>query len=100
MPKNIIAKFRGTRLIPYDPEAVLSKLDVKLRTLILTGPLSADASPWVSQTLYIAAEAVSQSQLVQKRISNYQKSSLTIILDAVKQLAKNTEIIIYKIILL
>ena len=59
-----MARFRGARLVPYDPEAVLSKLDVKLRTLIPTGPPSADASPWVSQTPYIVTEAVSQSQLV------------------------------------
>jgi len=44
MPKNIIAKFRGARLVPYDLEAVLSKLDIKLWTLILTNPPSADVS--------------------------------------------------------
>ena len=59
MPKNIIAKFCGTGLVPYDPEAVLSKLDIKLRTPTPTSPPSADASPWVFQILYIAAEAIS-----------------------------------------
>jgi hypothetical protein len=29
---NICAGFRGAGLIPYHPEAVLSKLDVKLKT--------------------------------------------------------------------
>ena len=84
MPENIIAGFRSAGLVLYDPEVVLSKLDVKLRTLTPTGPLSTDASPWVLQMLYIAAEAVLQSQLIQKRISNYQGSSLTIIFDTVK----------------
>jgi len=59
MPENIIAKFCDTRLVPYDLEAVLSKLDIKLRTLILTGPFFTDVSLWVSQTLYIMAEAIS-----------------------------------------
>jgi hypothetical protein len=30
--KNIRGAFRGSGLVPYDPEAVISKLDVKLRT--------------------------------------------------------------------
>jgi hypothetical protein len=30
--KNIQGGFRGAGLIPHDPEAVLSKLDVKLKT--------------------------------------------------------------------
>jgi hypothetical protein len=32
--------FRGIGLVPFDPEAVISKLDIKLRTVILTGPPS------------------------------------------------------------
>ena len=95
-----MAGFRSTRLVLYDPEAVLSKLDVKLRMPTLTGPPFADASPWVSQIPHITAEAVSQSQLIQKRISNYQGSSPTIIFDAVKQLAKGTEAITYEMTLL
>jgi len=30
--RNIQGGFAGTGLVPYDPERVLSKLDVKLRT--------------------------------------------------------------------
>src|SRR5436309_10795025 len=47
-PKNIIAKFRGTRLVPYDLEAVLSKLNIKIRILILINPPFTNASLWVS----------------------------------------------------
>src|SRR5436305_15231500 len=47
-PKNIIAKFRGTRLVPYDLEAVLSKLNIKFRILILINPPFTNASLWVS----------------------------------------------------
>jgi hypothetical protein len=31
--ENVCAEFQGARLVPYDPDAVLSKLDVQLRTL-------------------------------------------------------------------
>lgn len=43
--ENIQAGFRGAGLVPYDPQAVLLKLDVKLRTPTPTGPplLTADS---------------------------------------------------------
>jgi hypothetical protein len=99
-PENIIAGFRGTGLVPYDPEAVLSKLDVKLRTPTPTRLPPADASPWVSQTPHTAAEAISQSRLVRNRISTHQGSSPTIMFNAIKQLAKGTEAIAYEMTLL
>jgi hypothetical protein len=43
--QNTQAGFRGAGLIPFDPQAVISKLDVKLRTPIPTRPPSADADP-------------------------------------------------------
>jgi hypothetical protein len=39
--KNIQGGFVGTGLVPYDPERVLSKLDIKLRMLT---PLNSYAS--------------------------------------------------------
>jgi hypothetical protein len=57
--QNTQAGFRGAGLIPFDPQAVISKLDVKLRTPIPTRPPSADADPWVSQTPHNPAEALS-----------------------------------------
>lgn len=30
--ENIYASFRGAGLVPFNPDAVLSKLDIKLRT--------------------------------------------------------------------
>jgi hypothetical protein len=36
--ENICAGFRGARLVPHNPEAVISKLDVVLRTLTLLKP--------------------------------------------------------------
>jgi hypothetical protein len=97
--ENVKAGFRGAGLVPYDPEAVLSKVDVKLRTPTPTGP-PAEGSPWVSQTPHTAAEALSQSQLVRGRIDNHQGSSPTTLFQAVKQLAKGTEAIAYEMTLL
>lgn len=56
--------FRGTGLVPFDPEAVISKLDVKLRTPTPTGPPSAAADAWFSQTPQNPTEAVSQSEYI------------------------------------
>jgi hypothetical protein len=76
-PANARAGFRGAGLVPFDPQAVISKLDVRLRTLTPLRPSSADADPWVSQTPHNLTEALSQSTLVRNRIARYQGSSLT-----------------------
>jgi hypothetical protein len=40
--------FRGIGLVPFDPEAMISKLDIKLRTPTLTSPPSVATDPWFS----------------------------------------------------
>ena len=44
---NIQGGFRGAGLVPFNPEAVLSKLDVRLRT---PTPPTVDDSQWESKT--------------------------------------------------
>jgi len=61
---NIKAGFRGFGLVLYDPQVVLSKLDIKLRTPIPTGSPSLEANPWVSQTPYTLVDAILQSEHV------------------------------------
>jgi hypothetical protein len=63
--------------VPFDPEAVISKFDVRLRTPTPTGPPSTDADPWVSQTPHNPTEALLQSTLVRNRIACHQGSSPT-----------------------
>jgi hypothetical protein len=46
--ENICASFRGAGLVPHDPEAVLSKLDVVLRT---PTPPKPEDTLWESKTL-------------------------------------------------
>jgi hypothetical protein len=73
---------------------------VKLRTPTPTGPPSADADPWVSQTPHNPQEALSQSTLVKSRITRYQGCSPTSIFETVAALAKGTERLAYEMTLL
>ena len=56
---NTKAGFCGAGLIPFDPQAVISKLDVKLRTPTPTGPPLLNADSWVSQTPHNPTDALS-----------------------------------------
>jgi hypothetical protein len=99
-PENVRAGFKGSGLVPFNPEAVISKLDVKLRTPTPTGPPPADADPWVSQTPCNPAEAISQSTFVRNRIAQHQGSSPTTIFSAVMQMATGSERIAHELTLL
>lgn len=84
-PDNIRGGFRGAGLIPYDPEAVISKLNVKLRT---PTPPAEDEAPWSAKTPANRAQMVSQTELIKGKIVRHQDSSLTPITDAVDQFLK------------
>lgn len=87
-PINIKGGFRGAGLVPYDPEAVISKLDIRLRT---PTPLPEESQPWESQTPANTVQFASQGQLISERIVRHQSSSLSPILNAVKQLEKGAQ---------
>ncbi|ESZ98945.1 hypothetical protein SBOR_0603 [Sclerotinia borealis F-4128] len=94
--QNMKAGFQGAGLIPFDPQAVLSKLDIRIHT---PSPLSIPSEPvdsWVSQTPHNPTEAFSQSTLVKSRIYRYQSSSSTSIFETVLVLAKGTERLAHK----
>ena len=86
--ENVLGGFRGAGLIPYSPQAVLSKLDIKLRTPTPPGTPNELPSPWVSKTPQTTNEALSQSTLIKSRIARHHGSSPTPILAAVDQLSK------------
>jgi hypothetical protein len=67
-PENIRAGFRGARLALHDPEVVLSKLDVQLRT---PTPPAPGTVAWQAQTPRNAREIEAQSTLIRNRIQNY-----------------------------
>jgi len=55
--KNIQGGFAGAGLVPYDPERVISKLDIRIRTLTPLASSLRTVLPWVSQTPYNPREA-------------------------------------------
>jgi hypothetical protein len=98
--ENVLGGFRGSGLIPYDPQAVLSKLDVRLRTPTPPGTPDGLQTPWVSKTPKTTSEALSQSTLIKGQIARHQGSSPTPILSAVDQLSKGMQVFSHQVTLL
>jgi DDE superfamily endonuclease len=92
---NIRGGFRGARLLPFDPESVISTLNLKLKTPTPPTSRLSTAQPWISQTPNNLIEASSQSTFIKNRIAYHQNSSPTSIYDAVDQFAKGTSKIIH-----
>jgi hypothetical protein len=86
--RNVKGGFEGAGLVPFDPAAVISKLDVRVRTPTPPGTPDRPPQPWVSKTPQTAAEALSQSTLIKYLVVRHQGSSPTPILSSVDQLAK------------
>jgi hypothetical protein len=97
---NIQGGFSGAGLVPYDPERVLSKLDVQLRTPSPAGSLPDVTDHWVSKTPHNPIEATSQSTLIKNRIANHADSSPTSMLNAVDHFAKGATAIMHEVALL
>lgn len=99
-PDNVRGGFRGAGLVPFDPEKVISQLDVRLMTPTPSNSRPGSAHTWVSKTPNNPTEAFSQSTLIKTRISRHQNSSPTEILRAVDVLAKGTSKIMHKMALM
>ena len=98
--KNILGGFRGLGLLPYNPESVLSKLDMKFKTP--TPPDTSSGLPdlWTLRTLTNTNEAALQSTLLTDRISRHRGSSPTSIIEGIHYLAKGTTIVMHQMALL
>jgi hypothetical protein len=95
--KNIRGGFLGTGLVPFDPQNVLSKLDVQLRTPSPPGSPSISIEHWTSKTPQNPQEATLQAELIKKRISNHIDSSPTSLYDTVDQLSKGTKTMMHRL---
>jgi len=93
---NIKGAFRGSGLIPYDPDAVISKLDIRLRT---PTPPTVDAQ-WESKTPSNALELAAQTELIQGRVTNHQDSSPTPINEALNQFLKGAQAMVHSLTIL
>ncbi|KAF5724953.1 Fot5 transposase [Fusarium mundagurra] len=94
--ENIKGGFRGAGLVPFDPEYVISKLDVQLRTPTPAEEVTNPSTPWVPKTPQTVLEARSQSEYLQRRIRRHKSSSPESILGALKSLAKGTTAIMHE----
>jgi hypothetical protein len=94
---NVLGGFKGAGLAPFDPEAVISKLDVRLRT---PSPPPVDNAPWQSRTPSNTVEFGSQSRLVRERIQRHVDSSPTSMVDALEKLSKGAECMAHSLVLM
>ncbi|KAK1845368.1 pogo transposable element with krab domain [Colletotrichum chrysophilum] len=98
--ENIRSAFQGAGISPWDPDHVIKKLDVHLRTP--TPPIANPSTPppWQSQTPTNPQQTVSQSNFIKGRISAHQGSSPTPIIAAVEQLSKGAQAMAHSITIL
>jgi hypothetical protein len=83
-PQNIQAGFRGSGLHPFNPEAVLSKLDPSFSS----PDRPASHSSWYTKTPKTTQEVDQQATLIKKRLERHQSSSPSPIFEALNQLSK------------
>jgi hypothetical protein len=95
--ENVCAGFRGAGLIPYNPEAVFLKLDVKLRT---PTPPQPDDVAWEAKTLRNAREIEAQSTLIINRLQRRAGSSASSLNEEVQQLSKGAQEIAHTMVLM
>jgi hypothetical protein len=94
---NILGSFRGSGLVPFDPNAVLSQLEVRLRT---PTPPIVSSQPWEAHTPCNPTEMASQTNLIKRRITCHQDSSPTLTNEAVDQFLKGAQTIAHQFILM
>lgn len=98
--ENIQRGFRGAGLVPYDPEVVISQLDIRLFTPTPKISRPTTSHSWVSKTPQTTKDASSQTTLIKQRIVRHQSSSPTPILDALDLFAKGTAKVMQENVLL
>jgi len=87
---NICSAFRGAGLVPLQPDVVLSKVDVRLRT---PTPPALPEAPWEAKTPSNVRELEAQSTLIRDRVRRHKSSSPASIIQAIGQLKKGAEVI-------
>ena len=78
--------------MPLQPETVLSKLDIQLRTP--TPPAATTEALWEARTPSNARELEAQSSLIRERVRKHKSSSPASIIEAIDQLKKGAEVMI------
>jgi hypothetical protein len=95
--ENICASFQGAGLVPQDPEVVISKLDIKLRT---PSPAALPDTIWEPATPSNQREVEAQSTLIRDRIRAHKSSSPASIIERLDQLEKGSSRAMHQIALM
>jgi hypothetical protein len=95
--ENARAGFRGAGLVPFNPEAVLSKLNVRLRT---PTPPQRDDAAWEAKTPRNAKELEAQTTLIRQRMQRRPGSPASSLDEQVRQLSKGAQQIAHNMVLL
>ena len=95
--ENICSSFRGAGLVLHNLEAVIGKLNIKLRT---PTPPTLEATPWEAKTPSNAREIGAQSTLIRSRIQRHGSSSPASIIAALDSLRKGAENMAYESVLM
>ncbi|KAK8872257.1 Pogo transposable element with KRAB domain [Apiospora arundinis] len=85
---NIRSEFSASGLVPHNPDEVIGKLDVRLRTPTPVSSRPGTASTYVPQTPFNPQQTTKHSSFIKSKVSAHQGSSPTPILEAVDQMAK------------
>jgi hypothetical protein len=89
-PANIRSAFQGAGLVPHQPDVVLSKLDVQLRTP--TPPAALAEAIWEARTPSNVRELEAQSTLIRERVRKHKSSSPASIIEMLDQFKKGAEV--------
>ena len=65
---NIQGGFKGAELVPFDPEEVISTLDIRLRTPTPHISCPGTVQEWTFQTPSNPTQAISQSSFIKSRV--------------------------------
>jgi hypothetical protein len=97
---NIQGAFRGAGLYPLDPETVISKLDVQLRTPTPPEEGPQPSTLWTPKTPKTATDAKAQSEYLTRRIRRHHSSSPESIIEALNCFSRGAEAVMHKVTLL
>jgi hypothetical protein len=95
--QNIKSGFRATGLVPYEPQNVLSHLNLHLRT---PTPPILERDNWTSKTPQTIRELDFQTEHIKNRVVRHQNSSPTSINDAISCLVKGAQVMMHSAVLL
>jgi hypothetical protein len=87
---NICSAFPGARLVPLQPDAVLLKLNVRLRT---PTPAALLEALWEARTPSNVRELEAQLTSIRNRVRRHKSSSPASIIKTINQLQKGAEVV-------